>query len=478
MAIKDQTSNDEYVVTETLADGTEVSAEFTPTENPDDPSQPASHMTFTETAPDGTETVTEAVITADGAYIVEEDSALENAVEAAFGIEIPDELTPYTPGDGTGDAASATKDFQSESAYQTSGADFNVGSEMFAPVPAETFAADSSLEASDEFADPLASSTDATDWTVDPTVAATDTMFEATDAAVGATDVNYNVNDTAFGMTDTAYGATDATPGATAVADISGDTPADEAAAAQEAAELADRQAHSQAATDAQNAADEFIAQGDYAAAAEAREVAEAESWEAGDDSMLSAYDAGDLAYAADKQEDAEYYNAQQAEFAQAGDYEAAREAASNSAYATGNADLYAGGSDHTGQADAEYTNMDNAVWQEGLRDDRLEEAVYHAEMGNTDAAEASLVSAAYNQQAADHYGDLGEHGGEIAVHDASSVIETGGTYESTYDASAMSSYDASAMSSYDASAAVDTGFDASVDMSAGSYDTTSDDTV
>ncbi len=428
MAIKDQTmttdvdaDGKEFVseinatYTETLADGTHVEAEITTTADPNDPTQIESQMTVTETAADGTETVTEVVANADGTFIVEEESALEEIVEAAFGVEIDDNLTPITS-DGEVVTGAETDVYEAESDFETTGADFTVGGEMFDPnfTPTET---------SDVFG-----------------------------AAVPF--------DSGFGTTDAAYSAVP-------IADTPYESPVDAQIEASnletseaEAAEIAGQEAHTAAATDAQSAADEFIAQGDYAAAAEARETAENEAWEAGDDSMLSAYDAGDLNLAADKQEQAEFYNEQQTQFAQAGDYEAARDAADKSAYATYEADSSAGGADHTGQADAEKYNMDNAVWQEGIAETDMENAAYYAEAGNFDAAESSLDSAAAHQASADHYGDLGEHGGVSAVYDSSSEVATGGTYDSTYDATS-----------------VDTGFDASVDMSATStYDTGTDD--
>jgi hypothetical protein len=168
-----------------------------------------------------------------------------------------------------------TEVYEAESDSETTSADFTVGGEMFDPsfTPTET------------------------------------TNLSGVDAPF----------DSGFGTTDTAYSAVP-------IADTTYESPVDAQIEAYnretseaEAAKIAEQEAHTQAATDAQNAADEFIAKGDYAAAAEARETAENESWEAGDDSMLSAYDAGDLTFAADKQEQAEYYNEQQTQFAQAG---------------------------------------------------------------------------------------------------------------------------------------------------------------
>ena len=428
MAIKDQTmttdtdaAGNEFVseinatITETKSDGTEVTAEITTTADADDPTQIDGQMTVTETAADGTETVTEFVTNEDGTFIVEEESALEEMVEAAFGVEIDDNLTPITP-DGEVNTDAETDVYEAESDFQTEGADFTVGGEMFDPnfTPTET------------------------------------TDVSGIDAPL----------DSGFGTTDAAYSAVP-------VADTPYESPVDAQIEAYnretseaEAAEIAEQEAHTSAATDAQNAADEFIAKGDYAAAAEARETAENESWEAGDDSMLSAYDAGDLTFAADKQEQAEYYNEQQTQFAQAGDYEAARDAADRSAYATSEADSSAGGDDHTGQADAEKYNMDWAVHEEKQADYYADSAAAYAADGDFERAESYAASAVDHQEKADNYGDLGEHGGDVAVYDPSSEVATGGTYDSTYDATA-----------------VDTGFDSSVDTTASSsFDSGTDD--
>ena len=130
MAIKDQTittdtdsAGNEYIAeidstyTETSSDGTEVTAEITATADPDDPTQVESYMTVTETAPDGTETVTEVIMNEDGTFIVEDEPALEEVVEAVFDVEIGDDLTPYTP-DGEISSDATSNDFQSDSDFQ------------------------------------------------------------------------------------------------------------------------------------------------------------------------------------------------------------------------------------------------------------------------------------------------------------------------------------------------------------------------
>lgn len=220
-------------------------------------------------------------------------------------------------------------------------------------------------------------------------------------------------------------------------------------------AEAAEQAAHADAAKEAQDAADEFVAQGDYAAAAEARETAENEAYAAGDNSMLGSSDSGDMENAAWQQENADYYRDQQAQDIAAGDYEGAKEDAQNVAYATGDADYQAGGSDHTGQADKDVANLDWAVWDQKNADAAANDAAAYAAEGDFDQA----------QVAADHAADYGAVAGEYADHadptsvgydyDASSAVDSGGGYE-----------------------AVDTGFDAgAVDTSAAStYDSGTDD--
>jgi hypothetical protein len=207
-------------------------------------------------------------------------------------------------------------------------------------------------------------------------------------------------------------------------------------------AAMLEAQVHAEAASEAQAAADEFVAAGDYAAAAEAREVAENEAWAAGDQYVLHGSDSTDLEHAAYQQENAEYYEQQQALHAQQGDYEAAREDASNAAYAITDADWLAGGTDHTGQADAEYFHMNLAVWEQETADYYAQSAEQSAVAGDYENAEYFGGLAADHQDRADYQGDLGEHGGEIGVYDNTSVVESGGSYEA---ADYSSSYDYSA---------------------------------
>jgi len=222
----------------------------------------------------------------------------------------------------------------------------------------------------------------------------------------------------------------------------------------------AEQQAHLDAAKEAQTAADEFVAQGDYSAAEQARETAENEAWEAGDQSVLSGSSSAELESAAAKQEDAEYYRGEQAYDASHGDYEAAKEDAQNAAFATGDADFKAGGPDHTEQSDKDVGNLDWAVWDQKNADESARNAEEYAAEGDFDNAARNADQAESYQALADEYGAAGNPADDSYQIDTSSEVASGGTYDSDFDA-----------------ASVDTGFDSSTSTAADtSYDTSTDD--
>lgn len=194
------------------------------------------------------------------------------------------------------------------------------------------------------------------------------------------------------------------------------------------------------AAHEAQQQADAFVEAGNYAAAAEAREAAEDFAWQAGDGSMLQGSDSTDLSSAAWHQELAEDHRADQAAAARAGDYEAARTAAANVAWETGHADFYAGGSDHTGQADAQHAALEMAVWQEGRAEGAAADAAWYAEQGNLDRAAQLAGDAADFQASADEYGAMGNPDSAAAAFDPSSQVDTDGDYSSSTESSYSSS--------------------------------------
>ena len=371
----------------------------------------ADTMTITETAADGTTTVIEITEASEESTLIEEviealtDDGTDTTFEAAEDTEV---IEAETDEDLTAEDFELASDPIAEEVF--SNGEFNLASDDIA---AEVFNNGEFNLASDGiaaevFGSPVAGSTFEE--------AAQPSIFESTVTADTSTDA------TVDGIADTTFETSDSGEIDPAALEI---------------------EAHAEAARAAQEAATEFVAAGDYAAAAEAREIAENESWEAGDSSILEGSNATDLGTAATEQTNAAYYEAQQAEYAQAGNYEAAAEAAGNAAEATGNADWNAGGEDHSGQAKAEEYQLDYAVWEEGNAEYNANAAVQFAADGNFDAAADYAESAVENQAAADYHGDLGVPG--AVEYDSTSVVDTGGTYEAPPAVDYSSSYDTSA---------------------------------
>src|SRR5690606_32234829 len=221
--------------------------------------------------------------------------------------------------------------------------------------------------------------------------------------------------------------------------------------------ELARQQEQGEAAREAQEAADEFAYNGEYEAAAEARATAEGLAGESGDSSMLGAYDAQDYEHAAGKQEEAAAFQDEQAQKIAEGDYEGAREAAFQAEWATRDADMTAGGQDHTGQAPTDQDNLDWAVHNEEIAPENADSATAYAAEGDHEKAEIYAASADDHQASADDYGTAADPTNIMYVSDPSSAVDSGGGYDAS---------------------AIDTGFDASVDTAPTSFDTSTDDTL
>jgi len=199
------------------------------------------------------------------------------------------------------------------------------------------------------------------------------------------------------------------------------------------------------AAVESQAKADEAIEVGDYEAAQLHRQDAELESEYAGTDSMLHGSDSTELEWADHHQDRALELESTQAENAQAGDYSTARENSLDAASAMQEADQLAGGSDHSGQAQLEATQMDWADWHQQQADTMLDDATGYMADGNVDAAGNSLDAALDQQDQADTYGDLGTHGGDVAVYDPTADIESNDynsyTGDTTMDTTTDTSY-------------------------------------
>ncbi len=208
----------------------------------------------------------------------------------------------------------------------------------------------------------------------------------------------------------------------------------DSATAPADAEVSAGTEPHAEAASDLQAKTDDAIAAGDYEAASHLRDSAEDEAWTAGDSSMLHGSDSVHLESAARDQQDVAYYEREEATHAQAGDYEAARDDASNAEFATKSADWEAGGADHSAQAADEYQHMDSAVFQEQWATEDASTAASYAADGDLEHEAQYAESAAEHQEAADYQGDLGEHGGPIADYDGSADVDTSSTVDTSVD--------------------------------------------
>lgn len=178
------------VLTSTDADGTEYVAEITTTAHEDDPTVVDSQMTITQTDSDGTETVTEYVTKEDGTYMVNEDSDLENAVDAFLGVELDEDLTKvsdegtYHPEDHGAQSFTQNHSDSGETDFGNQNQSYEAGvyemTEPYNSTYAETDTHSNILEASD--------GTTASDYLV------TDTSFdvEPIETSTTAEDVAYN----------------------------------------------------------------------------------------------------------------------------------------------------------------------------------------------------------------------------------------------------------------------------------------------
>lgn len=204
---------------------------------------------------------------------------------------------------------------------------------------------------------------------------------------------------------------------------------------------------------EAQAAADAAIEVGDYAAASQWREVAEDQAWDAGSDASLDGANSAELERATELQERASEWEQSQAQHAQAGDYEAARDDAQNAANDFQASDQLAGGNDHSGTAQLEVQNLDWAAWHQDISEDMLGDAIDYANDGNLSAAENSLGVAENQQTMADDFGDRGEHGHALADVAPAPAFESNDF--NSYAVDTGSSADTSSVS--DTSATLDT---------------------
>jgi hypothetical protein len=448
-------------------------------------------VTVTATGPDGTEQEFE-ITTGTVEDLGPDDQAFAGeAVEAMFDGDSSDQEVSYMDYDGDGKMDTAAADTDGDGQVDTTVADTDGDGKIDAA--GKDLDGDGNLDVAvfdtdgDGQVDGMMADTDGDgemdvadidgDGVVDYTLEADKGL--PTEEEISTNSIEFSVGEDGFPVSDDSVADGDNTYEATGLTGAmyetapsdtgfvsSGDDPVyvattDDASSTRSEMDT-EQQAHSQAAQDAQAAADEFVQQGDYSAAAEARETAENEASAAGDSSMLDGSDSIDLSSAADSKETAAYYQEQQQEHIDSGDYEAAKQDAENAAWATGNADYSAGVGDHTGQADQDAYNLGQAVGQEHDSEYYAEQAESWAAYGNDDAAAHNAELAGVADENAGHYAAAADSDSVFYQHDASSDIASGGSYDAGYD---MSSVD---------TGVVDTSYDAGTT----SYDSGGDDTV
>jgi hypothetical protein len=190
-------------VSRTAEDGTEYVAEITTTANPDDPTEVESHMTVTATDEAGNETVREYVANADGTFLVEEDSDLENSLDELLGFEIDEDYTKVAePGETlpTGSIESQNDSGYDSEAFEVAGSQFEVhqsesfGSDSAEVYQADTFADAGSFDTGFSVADTYSAGYDTTDNTTASDYLVTDTSFdvEPVETSTTAEDLAYN----------------------------------------------------------------------------------------------------------------------------------------------------------------------------------------------------------------------------------------------------------------------------------------------
>lgn len=228
---------------------------------------------------------------------------------------------------------------------------------------------------------------------------------------------------------------------------------------------------HATAASDLQNLADLAVDASDFRTAAELREAAEWEAYQAGDSSMLHGSDSIDLTTAADSLSDAQWYADRQAEAIAAGDYQAAQEFAESAASSLENAAFHASGDDLSVQAKADQYELEQAVSQEAEAQWYVAQAESWAEVGAYDTAETYIAEAVEHQETADLHASSALHESPALMPDPSETIESYSTtdYSISTELSSLDMSTSLDTASFDTSS-WDSSYDSSYDSSCDSY--------
>ena len=164
----------------------------------------------------------------------------------------------------------------------------------------------------------------------------------------------------------------------------------------------------------------------------------------AADEGTLESFDA-DSAYldaqlAETAREEAEYFQAEQAKAVEAGDWEKAEEMASNAEYAMEEVKDHGGDVAESEILEAQYDQMEleNADYHQEIADDNAASAEAYAAEGDLDTAAIYADSAVGEAATAADYGSMADAGGTYADQtvDTSSTFDATATVDSTIDTS------------------------------------------
>ncbi len=141
--------------------------------------------------------------------------------------------------------------------------------------------------------------------------------------------------------------------------------------------------------------------------------------------------------------DDAEYYQAEQAKAAESGDWEKAEEMASNAEYAMEEVKDHGGDVADSEVLEAQYDQMEleNADYHQEIADDNAASAEAYAAEGDLDTASIYADSAASEATTAGEYGAMADQGGTYADQ----TVDTSSTFDATATVDTTSTIDTSA---------------------------------
>jgi len=143
-----------------------------------------------------------------------------------------------------------------------------------------------------------------------------------------------------------------------------------------------------------------------------------------------------DAQQAEQARDDAEYYQAEQAKAADAGDWDKAHEMAENAQYSMQEVQDHGGdvAASEVIQADHDVSNTEWAQYHQEIADDNATSAAAYAEAGDADHAAMYAETAGNEASTAADYGAAADQGGSYADH----TVDTSSSYDATATASSV----------------------------------------